>query len=44
MKKIEEFKNKVICADCLDVMREMPDKSIDLCFDLSDKIKSMRYS
>ena len=27
---IEEYKNKIICGDCLDVMRKIPDKSIDL--------------
>lgn len=26
----EEFKNKIICGDCLDVMRTMPDNCIDL--------------
>jgi len=24
--------NTIICGDCLEVMKEMPDKSIDLCF------------
>ena len=31
MKYPEDFINKVICADCLDVMKDIPDKSIDLC-------------
>ena len=30
MRDIEEFKNKVICGDCLEVMKCIPDKSIDL--------------
>jgi site-specific DNA-methyltransferase (adenine-specific) len=30
MKDIEEFKNKIICGDCLEVMKEIPDKSVDL--------------
>ena len=30
MKKIEEFKNKIIQADCLEVMRDIPNNSIDL--------------
>jgi site-specific DNA-methyltransferase (adenine-specific) len=28
--KIEEIKNTVICSDCLEVMRQLPDKCIDL--------------
>uniref|UniRef100_A0A6H2A4G7 Putative methyltransferase n=2 Tax=viral metagenome TaxID=1070528 RepID=A0A6H2A4G7_9ZZZZ len=31
MKKIEDIINKVHCADCLTFMKELPDKSIDLC-------------
>ena len=30
MYKIEELKNTVHCADCLDFMKEIPDKSIDM--------------
>lgn len=30
MKKIEEFVNKIIQGDCLEVMKGMPDKSVDL--------------
>ena len=30
MKSIEELKNQIICGDCLEVMKEIPDKSIDL--------------
>jgi site-specific DNA-methyltransferase (adenine-specific) len=30
MGKIEDFKNKIICGDCLEVMKNIPDKSIDL--------------
>ncbi len=30
MKLIESFLNKIICGDTLEVMRQMPDKSIDL--------------
>lgn len=26
-----DFINKIICGDCLEVMREMPSKSIDMC-------------
>ena len=26
----DDFINKIICGDCLDVMREMPDKRVDL--------------
>jgi len=29
MKPIEELKNKIIQGDCMEVMREMPDNSID---------------
>jgi len=27
---IEEYKNKIICGDCLEVMKNIPDKSIDM--------------
>ena len=27
---IEEYKNKIICGDCLEVMKQLPDKCIDL--------------
>ena len=30
MKYPEDFINKVICGDCLEVMKQMPDKSVDL--------------
>ena len=30
MKPIEDFIGKTICGDCLDIMREMPDKCVDL--------------
>ena len=30
MKTIDEFKNKIILGDCLEVMSELPDKSIDM--------------
>jgi len=30
MKKIKEYLNTIICGDCLTVMKEMPDNSIDL--------------
>lgn len=30
MRSIEDFKNKVIEGDCLDVMKDMPDKSVDM--------------
>ena len=30
MRDISEFINKIHCGDCLDLMREMPDKSVDL--------------
>ncbi|MBU1203553.1 MAG: site-specific DNA-methyltransferase [Nanoarchaeota archaeon] len=30
MKKIDLFKNKVICGDCIELMREMPGKSVDV--------------
>jgi site-specific DNA-methyltransferase (adenine-specific) len=30
MKYPDDFMNKIICADCLDVMRLMPDKCVDL--------------
>jgi site-specific DNA-methyltransferase (adenine-specific) len=29
MKTIDEFKNKIICGDCIDVMKEIDDNSID---------------
>ncbi len=29
MKLIEDFKNKVICGDCLELLKEIPDESID---------------
>jgi site-specific DNA-methyltransferase (adenine-specific) len=30
MKYPNDFVNKIICGDCLEVMKEIPDKSIDL--------------
>lgn len=30
MKYPEDFINKIICGDCLEVMKEMPDKCVDL--------------
>lgn len=30
MKNIDEYVNKIINADCLDVLRELPDKCVDL--------------
>ena len=30
MKYPEDYINKIICGDCLEVMKEMPDKSVDL--------------
>jgi len=30
MKNINDFVNKIICGDCLEVMKEIPDKSIDM--------------
>ena len=30
MKYPEDFINKIICADCLEAMKEIPDKSVDL--------------
>lgn len=32
MKDIKEFENKIICGDCLEIMKEMPNESIDLIF------------
>ena len=29
-KTMENYINKVICGDCLEVMKDMPDKSVDL--------------
>jgi site-specific DNA-methyltransferase (adenine-specific)/modification methylase len=29
-KDINKFKNKILCGDCLDLMEEIPDKSIDM--------------
>jgi DNA modification methylase len=29
MKNIEKFKNKIICGDCLEALKEIPDNSID---------------
>ena len=29
MKPIEDFKNKIIEGDCMEIMKEMPDNSID---------------
>ena len=26
----DDFINKIICGDCLDVMKDIPDKSVDL--------------
>ena len=31
MKYPDDFINKIICGDCLELMRDIPDKSIDLC-------------
>lgn len=30
MENIEDYKDKIICGDCLEVMKEMPDSSIDI--------------
>lgn len=30
MKTISEFENKIICGDCIKIMREIPDNSVDL--------------
>lgn len=30
MKTIDEYKNKIICCDCIKEMSEMPDKSVDV--------------
>jgi len=30
MKYPEDFVNKIICGDCLEVMKDIPDKSVDL--------------
>ena len=30
MESIEQFKNKIIQGDCLEVMKEIPDKSVDM--------------
>ena len=30
MKGIEDFKNRVLCGDCLDIMKNIPDKSVDM--------------
>lgn len=32
MKYLDDFVNKIICGDCLEVMKEMPDNSIDMIF------------
>ena len=29
MKDIKEFENKIICGDCLEIMKEIPDNSVD---------------
>jgi len=31
MKDIKEFENRIICGDCLEIMGDLPDKSVDLC-------------
>jgi len=31
MKYPDDFINKIICGDCLEVMKEMPDRCVDLC-------------
>lgn len=30
MLKVEDIENKIINADCLDILRELPDKCVDL--------------
>jgi len=30
MKSIEEFENKIICGDCFEAMKEIPDNNVDL--------------
>ena len=32
MKWPDDFINKIICGDCLEVMKEMPDECVDLVF------------
>ena len=31
MKWPDDFINKIICGDCLEIMKQMPDKCVDLC-------------
>jgi len=42
MKYPEDFINKVICGDCLEVLKDIPDKSIDLV--VTDPPYNMNYS
>ena len=27
---IDQLQNRIICADCLDILRQLPDKCVDL--------------
>jgi len=38
MKYPDDFINKVICGDCLEVLKDIPDKSIDL---ITTKLKDL---
>ncbi len=42
MKYPDDFVNKIICGDCLEVMKQIPDKSVDLV--LTDPPYNMGYS
>jgi DNA modification methylase len=40
----DDFINKVICGDCLEVMKEIPDNSIDLVFTDPPYLKEFLYT
>jgi site-specific DNA-methyltransferase (adenine-specific) len=42
MLKVEEITNTIICADCLEIMKQLPDKCVSLC--LTDPPYGLKWS
>ncbi len=49
MKTIEELKNTIICGDCLEVMKDIPDKSVDCIitsppYNMRTRVRNGKYT
>ena len=51
MINIEDITNKIICADCMDILKQLPDKCVDLVLtdppygmDFQSQVKRKRKS